>query len=154
MKRVCYCQDDILICGKGEKDNDDKLKNVLEKVQSSDLTVKAEKCKIKVNSVTYLGRRVRPIDKLVDSLVKSMVPSNKDGVKSFLGVIELYAKFIEHFSDKIKSMRNLLKKSFKCEWCEGCHKKFDKIKLEITNAPHSGSLDMSCKTLLSTDYYF
>ena len=64
-----------------------------------------------------------------------MSPKNDKQVKSFLGLIGYYRKFIPKFSETACPLFRLLKKDVKFNWNEFCDEAFNKLKSLITEIP-------------------
>ena len=56
-------------------------------------------------------------------------------VRSFLGLIGYYRRFVKGFSMTEAPMTRLLQKNVKYEWSEKCLRSFDKLKAFLTEAP-------------------
>ena len=67
-----------------------------------------------------------------DAINKLKHPSNTKTIKSFLGAIQYFAKFIPNLSEKTDKIRQLLKKGTKWDWTKDRKADFNKIKLELT----------------------
>ncbi|KAJ1095977.1 hypothetical protein NDU88_001126 [Pleurodeles waltl] len=152
---LCF-QDDILVHGKTVDEHDKILRKVLSKLAGAGLTVKNEKCRFRVTSVTYLGHTIsgegiRPKLELVDSIIHAPEPKNKDDVRSFLGLAEYYSKFIPNFSSVTQPLRALLKKGCIFVWEKECVTAFSFVKKCIGKMPTLGHFDVCAKTYLYTD---
>jgi hypothetical protein len=55
-------------------------------------------------------------------------------VRSFLGLVGYYRRFIENFSKIAKPMTELLKNNTKFKWSEACEKSFQELKKRLTTA--------------------
>ncbi|KAJ1107261.1 hypothetical protein NDU88_004654, partial [Pleurodeles waltl] len=114
------------------------------------------KCRLKVNSVEYLGHVIsrdgfKPKVSLVDAVMNASAPKNKDELRSFLGLAEFMAKYVKKFSKVSADLRELLRNKVPFEWNE-CHDKaFKEIKTAIINAPYLCNFDHRRKTFLTTD---
>jgi hypothetical protein len=58
----------------------------------------------------------------VESVTKWEQPLNVTNVRSCLGMVGYYPRFIESFSKIVKPMTKLLKNNTKFEWSETCEK--------------------------------
>lgn len=56
-------------------------------------------------------------------------------VKSFLGLVSYYRRFVEGFSRLSSSLMVLIRKNAKLIWTETCEKSFEKLKRRLTTAP-------------------
>ncbi|CAM5075851.1 unnamed protein product [Natator depressus] len=84
--------DDVAIFLDSWADHLEHLQKVLERIREAGLTVKAKKCQIGLNRVTYLGHQVgqgtiSPLQGKVDAIQKWPVPKSKKQVQSFLGLV-------------------------------------------------------------------
>ncbi|CAM4612241.1 unnamed protein product [Caretta caretta] len=87
--------DDVAIFSDSWADHLEHLQKVLERIREARLTVKAKKCQIGLNRVTYLGHQVgqgtiNPLQAKVDAIQKWPVPKLKKLVQSFLGLAGYY----------------------------------------------------------------
>ena len=56
-------------------------------------------------------------------------------VKSFMGLVGYYRRFIEGFSKVAHAITSLQKKGIKFEWTSKCEESFQRLKNLLTNAP-------------------
>ena len=54
-------------------------------------------------------------------------------LRSFLGLVNYYHKFIPNMTGLIGSLRRLLESNVKFEWCDGCEKAFQDVKTCIAS---------------------
>ncbi|CAM4550434.1 unnamed protein product [Lepidochelys kempii] len=92
----------------------EQLQKVFERIRDAGLTVKAKKCQIGLNRVTYLGHQVgqRTINRLqakVDAIQKWPVPKSKK-LQSFLGLAGYYRRFVPQYSQIAAPRTDLTKK--------------------------------------------
>ena len=104
--------DDILVTGKGDQEHMRNLDLVLTWLAEAGLRLKHEKCRFMQASATYLGyiinaQGVRADSNKVDAIKNAPAPKNVQELRSFLGCINYYSKFIDKFSD-IAFLLNLL----------------------------------------------
>ena len=101
---TCFI-DDIVVYGKSKEEHDGNLRAVLQK--PADVGMKLNtKCQFNVQSLEFLGHTddkegLHPLQNKVESIVKAPVPEDKDQVKSFLGLVGYYAKFVTDFATKV-----------------------------------------------------
>jgi LPS O-antigen subunit length determinant protein (WzzB/FepE family) len=67
----------------------------------------------------------------VEPVTKWEQPMNVTDVRSFLGVVGYYPRFIENFSKIAKLMTELLKNNTKFEWSEACEKSFQELEKDL-----------------------
>jgi RNase H-like domain found in reverse transcriptase/Reverse transcriptase (RNA-dependent DNA polymerase) len=131
----CYL-DDLLVWAKNDQEMFEKLKIVLARLQDYNVKVNGDKCRFFVDSVKYLGHIVSaegisPNPQKVEAIVKAPAPTNASQLKSFLGMIMYYAKFLPSLSIKLQALYNLLKKGAKWDWTDECQKIFEQSKREL-----------------------
>lgn len=130
--------DDILVAGKDEAQHLERLKLVLETLRKTGLRIRKDKCQFAVASVEYLGFKVdeHGIHKTpgkVRATREAKTPENVDELKSFLGLITFYNKFIPNLATLAHPLYNLLKQDTEWNWDEECNHAVDHIKKEITS---------------------
>jgi hypothetical protein len=62
-------------------------------------------------------------------------PRSVTQIRSFLGLVGYYRRFIQNFSKIIKPMTKLLEKDVKFKWSPQCEKAFLTLKKLLTTAP-------------------
>ena len=72
--------------------------------------------------------------KKIEVVVEWKPPRNVTEVRSFLGLVGYYKRFVKGFSMIAASMTRLLQKNVKFEWGEECQRSFDKLKEFLTEA--------------------
>ena len=108
--------DDILITGLSEAEHFWNLEEVLKRLQQHGIRVKANKCAFEQDSVEHLGhvidkRGLHTSDKKVKAIQKAPAPKNPKQLKSFLGLLHYYGKFVRNLSTLIYPMNELLLKN-------------------------------------------
>ncbi|GJY42324.1 reverse transcriptase domain-containing protein [Tanacetum coccineum] len=71
----------------------------------------------------------------IDVIAKLPYPTNVKGVRSFLGHVGFYRRFIKDFSMISKPMTQLLMKDAKFDFSDDCKKAFNILKEKLTTAP-------------------
>ena len=61
-------------------------------------------------------------------------PSNQQQLKSFLGLIQYYGKFIPNLSALLNPLHNLLKAKTKWKWSAECNRAFKEAKERLSSA--------------------
>jgi len=62
-------------------------------------------------------------------------PKNPTEVRSFLGLVGYYRRFVQDFSKIATPLTNLARKVTKYEWTERCERAFQELKKRLTSAP-------------------
>ncbi|CAM4553043.1 unnamed protein product [Caretta caretta] len=87
--------DDVAIFSDSWAEHLEHLQKVFERIRAAGLTVKAKKCQIGLNRMTYFGHQVgqgtiNPLQTKVDAIQKWPVPKSKKQIQSFLGLAGYY----------------------------------------------------------------
>jgi hypothetical protein len=115
---ICYV-DDILVTGATEEEHLRNLEEVFHLLQDHNIRVKKEKCRFLQNSVDYLGHRVdaeglRPLPDKLEAIVKAPLPQDVHQLRSFLGLLSYYRKFLSNLAAVVQPLNDLLQKGKKC----------------------------------------
>lgn len=156
MPNVIVFYDDILIKNKDLESHLKCLERVLEILESNGLKIKKNKCEFLARRVKYLGFiidrdgvRVDP-DK-VQAITSMSHPNNVSELKSFIGMINFYGKFIKNLSTHLSPLYSLLKKGK--HWIWGTEQKlaFNKVKELLCSTNVLVHFDMECESVLVVD---
>ncbi|XP_045769765.1 uncharacterized protein K02A2.6-like [Maniola jurtina] len=148
--------DDILITGKTEEEHGKNLHAVFKMLEEEGLTVRQEKCFFFEKEVSYLGfiiseHGIRTDDKKIEAVVRAPKPSNVSELKSFLGMVNFYSKFIKNISILLAPLYTLLKKGVEWKWSEEQDKAFQDIKVALTSCPVLMHYDERLPLIVSCD---
>ena len=108
--------DDILITGKTEADHLAALEEVLKRLENAGLRLKRDKCMFLAPSVIYLGYRIdaqgiRPVAEKVKAIQDAPQPRNVTELKSYLGLLTYYSRFLPNLSNTLAPLYKLLKRT-------------------------------------------
>ena len=141
--------DDFRIFNKDEASHLKHLETVLRRLEENNLLVSPEKCEFMKTEIDFLrflvgkhGLRVNPSK--VEVLKTWPKPKSLFEVRSFLGLLQSFRRFVAKFSEVAAAMTNLTKKDQGIgKWNSKCDEAFEKLKEAITNAPVLVSPDWS-----------
>ncbi|WVZ51513.1 LOW QUALITY PROTEIN: hypothetical protein U9M48_002657 [Paspalum notatum var. saurae] len=125
-KFVVVFIDDILIYSKNEKEHKEHLRIVLTQLREHKLYAKFSKCAFWLREVSFLGHILSEKGVVVNS-TKVEDPETVTEIRSFLGLVGYYRRFIKDFSKTAKPMTSLTKKNAKYA--------FQTLKKLLTSAP-------------------
>ena len=125
--------DDILVSGASLEQHMENLSKVLERLQTAGLRLNRAKCSFLRPSITYLGHVIdsdglRPTQEKVRAIRDAPSPRNVEELRSFLGLINYYSKFLPNLSTKLSPLYVLLNKKQKWEWSTAQEKAFQTTK--------------------------
>ena len=120
LKGVAVFLDDILVSGKNAADHLQNLRALLQRLQDKGLRCKREKCCFAQPSVEYLGhtlsRQGVGKGRKVDAVLKMPAPKNAAEVRSFLGSVQFYGKWIPNLSTRAEPLFKLTRKDQPWSW--------------------------------------
>ena len=152
---ICYL-DDILVFGLSDKEHDDNLNGVLERIQASGLKLNKEKCIFGQPQINFLGHLlsgdgIRIDPEKVKAIQALRPPSNIKELRRMLGMVNYLTKFLPHVQATLQPLNLLL--SGKRAWCWGPEQEDALIKLKhiLTSTPVLGYFDPKLPTIVSAD---
>ena len=154
-KCLCYL-DDIIVFGSSFDKALENLKLVFDRLRSANLTLTPSKCVLFQKSVSFLGHVVSDEGiqcdpSKIDKVKKWPVPSNVTEVRSFLGLVGYYRRFIPEFSTFAAPLTYLTRKGKKFCWTSDCQRSFEKLKELLCSAPVLAYPDSTSEFILDTD---
>ncbi|CAM5072922.1 unnamed protein product [Natator depressus] len=132
--------DDVAIFSDSWGKHLEHLQKVLERIREAGLTVKAKKCQIGLNRVTYLGHQVVACPKVKQ-------------VQSFSGLASYYRLFVPQYSQIAAPLTDLTKKKQPnaIQWTEECQEAFNQLKATLMSDPILRAPDFDKPFLVTTD---
>ena len=119
------------------------------------MTLNKKKCCFKQKEVEFLGFKISEKGIGAGEKIKAIelfpVPENVKAIKSFLGLINQYARFSNNIAEFSTPIRMLLKKDITWRWGDPQQKSFEKIKEEFKSTRILKTFDMNKKTHITTD---
>lgn len=148
--------DDIIVIGTTLKDHEQNIRQIFERIKKHGLQLQPTKCEFLRREVNYLGhviteKGVKPDPKKIQCVVDYPTPTNPKEVKSFLGLVGYYRKFIKDFSKKAKPLTNLLKQNQQFIWSDMCQDSFSYSKNILINEPLLQYPDFNLPFNITTD---
>lgn len=133
MPGVALFLDDILITGENKQVHVENLRKVLGILRDAGLTVQEKKCNFFQDSVSYLGfvidkEGLHKCPNKLKAIKELPKPENVTQLKSFLGTVNYYNRFVNNISAVLAPLYDLLKKDSPWNWTSSCQKAFESIK--------------------------
>ena len=117
---VAVYMDDILVSGDIAQDHLDNLRRLLQRLSDKGLRCRFEKCIFAQPYVEYLGHLMsnKGIAKghEVDAVKEMPAPSDVATLRSFLGSVQFYGKFLPNLSTVTEPLHHLTRKEVRWRW--------------------------------------
>lgn len=135
------------------------MHDIFEKLRLAGLKINKEKSYFCRPELKYLGHVITPVGVMVDpekvsSVVDYPVPTNLKQLRSFLGLVSWYRKYVPNFSDVAQPLTALLKKNCRWVWSDKCQLSFEELKAKLITSPILTCPDYSRPLILQTDASF
>ena len=148
--------DDILISGTSEEEHLKTLEIVLGRLQDAGLKLKRDKRLFMRSSVVYLGYLIdadglHPMPDKVKAILEAPEPTNVTELKSYLGLLNYYGKFLQNVSSILHPLYSLLQKSAAWKWSQGQREAFRASKKLMTSSQMLVHFDPEKELILSCD---
>ena len=112
--------DDILVGGSTAEEHLSNVRNLFQRLHDKGLRCRLDKCVFAKPSIEYLGYILSKegIAKgpKVDAVISMPAPENVSELKSFLGQIQFYSKFLEDLSTVLEPLNRLQRKNVSWHW--------------------------------------
>ena len=158
--------DDIIIFSDTKEEHLKRLEAVFQKLYAAGLKLKPSKCFFFREEIEYLGhvvsgKGISTNPKKVEAVAKWPTPQKVYDVRSFLGFVGYYRRFIKDFSKIAKPIREVItglenqskrsaKKTF-VEWTEAADSAFEHLKKLCISTPILAYPDYKLPFVLHTD---
>ncbi|UYV73515.1 hypothetical protein LAZ67_10003901, partial [Cordylochernes scorpioides] len=151
---ICYI-DDVLVSTASVEEHMAVLKTIFVRLQKHNIKLKREKCEFLRREIQYLGHLIkedgiRPLEDKIQGLQKAKSPTNVSELRSFLGLVNYYGKFIPNLPELLEPLHKLLKKNSYWKWTGECEEAISECKRRITSekvlVPYDATLPLSLAT--------
>ena len=132
--------DDILVTGKSAEEHLSALDQVLSRLETAGLRLNRQKCYFMKPLVVYLGNRIdsndlSPVPEKVRAVEEAPAPRNVSELKSYLGLLTYYSKFLPNLSSVLAPLYRLLRQTSRWQWGHVEAEAFRASKELLTSAP-------------------
>ena len=118
------------------------VKYVLALLRNAHLTVKPSKCSIRFRQIEFLAHvvgngEIKPTEDKIKAIQQFPIPTTKRKVRSLIGFLNFYRRFIPGFTEKAAPITDLTSGSApnKVIWQKEHQKAFEELKKAITSFP-------------------
>ena len=152
---VAVYLDDILISGTTAEEHLKNLRRLFTRLNEKGLRCRLEKCVFAQSSVEYLGHRLsnEGISKgsKVDAVKGMPAPKDVSTLRSFLGSVQFYGKFLPNLSSMSEPLHRLTRKNATWKWGKEEEDAFKKLKESLQEDSVLAHFDPSLQIGLSCD---
>ena len=155
---VLWYFDDICVFSENWDTHVRDICNVFTVLKDHGFTIKPSKLKVGFNSIKFLGHnigdgKVKPDSRNIEKILELKPPSTKKEVRSLIGLINYYSKFIPRYAELVYPFTELLKKgkSVKINWSDNCVVALKRIQDYLCKYPILSLPNMSLDYFLNTD---
>ncbi|UYV70155.1 hypothetical protein LAZ67_7002015, partial [Cordylochernes scorpioides] len=140
LDNVTFYFDDILVFSENEESHLKHLGQIFEILRKEGIQLRRDKCLLFMKRITYLGyeiseNQISPSGVNVDVIKSLPPPRDLRCLRSFLGSVTHYAKFINNFNNLRAPLNELLKKNSRFIWTEECQRSFEGLKEALCSKP-------------------
>jgi len=148
--------DDIIVTGIDLNDHLKNLTKVFERIQEYGFRINKNKCAFLQDSVEYLGfvidkSGVHTSSMKTKAIVNMPNPTNVSQLRSILGLINHYGKFIPKLTDRLAPFYELLQKNVEWKWSQACINAFSSIKKILVSPLALTHYDPAVPLVLAAD---
>ena len=134
---VTCLMDDVLIFGKDKTEHDVRLRKVLERLQTTGVTLNSNKCVFNKREVKFLGHviskdGVKADPEKTSAIRKMEVPQSVSELRRFLGMVNQLGKFSPRISELSQPLRELLSTKRAWLWGPEQDRSFQNLKEELS----------------------
>lgn len=149
-------QDDLLVGGKTIEDHLELLDQILSTLGNAGLKLRQEKCLFLQESLDFLGYRlsakgIQPQDAKTKAIQDAPTPQSVDDLRSFLGLVNYYSKFIDNTATLFAPLYKLLTKNCPWIWTEKEDNAFKAAKQTLLQSPLLVHFDPEKQLFLACD---
>ena len=148
--------DDLIVTGSNDEEHFRNLESTLKHLHSMGVKLKQSKCVFMKPSVEYFAfvvdrHEIHRSPRKVQAIQEVPVPENPTELKSFLGLVNYYRKFIPDMSTLVNPLNRLLAHDVPWGWTQDCQEAFQKLKEALLNLPLLAHYDPSQPVRLAVD---
>ena len=153
----CYF-DNVYVYSKTWKEHVESLREVFQRLEKFGLTAGPSKCFFGFSKIKYLGlelgnNSISPLQIKIESIANMPLPRTKKQLRSFMGTISFYRKFIPNLAELSNPLMKFLKKNSpdKLQWDKTEEDCFLSLKSKLTTEPILKLPDPNKKFVVRTD---
>ena len=155
--RFTVCRlDDILISGRSLEEHLEILEEVFRRLQEHGIRLNRAKCIFLQEGLEFLGHwidvhGIRPLPQKMEAIMETKSPTSVTELKSYLGLLNYYGKFVPDLATILAPLHDLLQKDAAWKWTEECESAFRRSKEQLQVSPLLVHYDLKKPLRLACD---
>ena len=154
--QTCAYLDDVIVGAPTVDELNTRVRAVLQRAQEYGFHLRIEKCKFGLREITYLGHvisanGIRPDTRKIAAILQMPAPNDVSSLRSFLGAVNYYGKFVKDMHSLRKPLDRLLLKNVKFAWTAECQQSFDQFKQILSSDLLLAHYDPRNKIIVAAD---
>ena len=130
--------DDMIVTGKSDAEHMANLEEVLRRLHHHGLRANKSKCEFFKEKITFCGHDINSegLHKTTDktaAMVNAPRPQSVAEVRSFLGLVNYYHKFLPNLATILHPLNQMLESNYQWNWTDQCEEAFCKVKAMIVS---------------------
>ena len=130
--------DDIIVTGRTLEEHLQTLGTVLQRLSEAGLKLNLSKCVFFQDKVEYCGHVISSAGlhtqpSKVAAIIQAPPPANVTQVRSFLGLVTYYQRFIPDMATVLSPLTELLQNGKEFHWSRECERAFEKVKQSLAS---------------------
>lgn len=158
LNNVHHFIDDVIVGTEVWQSHLRVLRQVFTRLRQHNLTAKPAKCQFGYQHLEFLGHVVgegliRTEPGKITKVINASLPTNKKELRSFLGLVGYYQRFVPHFATIAAPLTDALSKGTPAElqWTTAMEAAYTQLKHCVSSAPVLHLADVSSTFILRTD---
>ena len=142
--------DDIICFGRTQVLHDTALQKVLQRLTKAGLRLNDKKCQFRQSSLRFLGHLVsaqgiEPDIEHVKAIAQAPPPHDAGTLRSFLGILSWYNKFIPNYATVVERLCAVLRSDSDFKWTDAADKCFRELNSCGWTAQHWPCMTLPCQ---------
>ena len=148
--------DDIIVMGPNDKEHRKNLNAVFQQLNDYGRQVNKNKYKFFEDRIEYCGHEIdrhglHKTKSKIDAVLNCKQPANVTELKSFLGLVNYYYRFLPNLASTLQPLYELLKSGSPCKWTSHCNQSFEKVKENLVSDNVLAHYDLNLPLNLACD---
>ncbi len=156
LPNVANYLDDIILWGSTQTEHDLTFKAVIQRLQDAGLKMNQSNCQFNKTSLRFLGhivnaQGIQPDEDRLSAILHAPAPEDATQLRSFIGLLSWYNKFIPNFATVVEPLRACIRKGSDFVWSEDAQQCFNDVKQVLIHSPALSLFEPDLLTVVSTD---